>query len=462
MTIRRKLNIALLVLFALLLTTTFAVQYIVADISTLALSQARMRELSVFTDDVRAEIYHQVAVAHGFQAKDLDAGWWPDDVIRDVEVRVNHAATDRERQTWSQVAGLIGQLAALPAGDPQWAGVTYQVDSLLRKLRRDYDRRIANALADSAGVVSVAQTTVFFAAIISAFVFVIMTLKIRDWLVKPIEVLNEATIHLGSGQLDHRVSLNGRDELAQLALRINTMARRLAEHQAQLVEAREMAAIGELCAQIAHGLRNPLSGMRAGAQLASKRLGESQELQGVLGELILGIDCMDARITQLFEFTRACELVCAPTPFAELLGLAVEDAGSILRQKSIRVEHDDQTNGVNWMLDKARMAAVVGEIITNAAHHSPENSLIEIRGEVTPSPEKSLRITIQDQGKGIHPNALGRIFDVFYTTRPNGSGMGLALARRVLNRCGGQISVASELGTGTRVTITVGYSGMAT
>ncbi len=456
MTIRRKLNLAMLAMFGMLLITTAVVVHTVRTISTQALTHARLRELSVFTDGVRAEVFYRMAVARGFGPIRDREDWWPADVLQDVGVRINLSAGDTERVSWTRVRDAIQTLARVPGDDPKVVDLVRDADRQLRKLRRDYDRLVADSVARTADVASSAQDIVVVVALGSALLFAVVTLLIRDWLVKPILALNHAADEIGKGRLDHRVSLDGRDELAQLARRLDVMAHKLAEHQKQLVESRELAAIGELCTNVAHGLRNPLAGMRAGAQLAGRRVNDPQKLGPMLDDIIAEIDRMDQRITQLFEFSRVCRVDRQPTCFEDLIADARAEARGAVEPRHIQLHTQDRTHGITWPIDRQKLASAIGELITNAAHHSDDGAAITVSGSVTPKANgtpPTFSISVTDQGRGIPPAVMKQLFNLFYTTRPTGTGMGLPIVRRIVQQHNGTIEITSAIGAGTRVDV---------
>jgi two-component system, NtrC family, sensor kinase len=444
MTVRRKFNVAMLAMFCMLLATTGVVQIVVRGVSSHGLSQARMRELSVFTGDVRAEIFYQQAVARGFGPMREEEDWWPEDVLRDVEVRIHHAQSDTERDCWQSVHDSMQAMSTLPADDPRTLDLVRSADQKLRTLSREYDRRIGDGLASIANVVSTTQSLVFAAVLLSALLFAVVTFLIRDWFVNPINALNEAAHKIGEGRLDHRISLDGTDELSQLASQINTMSEKIAAHQKQLVEAHELATIGEMCTNVAHGLRNPLAGMRAGAQLAVRRSREHTGTCEVFEDIIREIDCMDTRITQLFEYSRTHDLTRSPTTVEQLVRDAEVEVRGVFDSRDITIQIDDKTLGKAWMVDRDRLVSAIGELFTNAVHHSTDAAVIDVHALVESNgngSSRGVRISVRDYGSGIPPQSVERIFDLFYTSRPNGTGMGLPLVRRLIERHGGTIDV---------------------
>ncbi|HRX83899.1 MAG TPA: HAMP domain-containing sensor histidine kinase, partial [Phycisphaerae bacterium] len=308
------------------------------------------------------------------------------------------------------------------------------------------------------------------AAALTVLLLLVYLSMIRRWLIRPVDVLRASVETIGHGDLAHRVPLAGRDELAVLARGIDGMAAGLAAHQAELVRAREFSAIGEMCANIAHGLRNPLAAIRSGAQLAARRANGSATVRESFDDLAAQADVMDQRISRLFLFSRPLELRATSVSFVDLAASAHAQARNVLTTRDVRLTIDDATNGRGWCIDAERVAEAVAELIMNAAHHSPPQSEVrvhgaaDIDGAVSSAPDTScpepggpgtLRIEVIDRGAGMSPATCAKAFDTFFTTRPGGTGMGLALVRKLAKKHGGTVSIESQPNAGTTITLTL-------
>lgn len=462
MTIRSKLNLSVLALIVIFVTAMAVTMQAVVENAGQVQAYSRMREQSRFTSDVTTDIYHHVAAAAGTLELPIspEPTDWPDYALQDVDTQIRLSRTDRERLLWQRVRTAISALgetdgAASPRHVIAEAVETARVN--LRALRTDYDLAEASFIATVAATSLRAQVAIAVAGGLMILVFLVHLILVRDWLVRPIEVLKASADAIGEGLLDHRVQLFGDDELAQLARRIDAMAHSLAKHQSELIETREMAAIGALCANVAHGLRNPLAAIRACAQLVERRT-RTEETASLLGDLVQQVDRLDERITKVFAFSRIKQLKLDCATFADLAGAARATALPLLDARSIELDVDDRTDGIIWCLDQVRIAEALGELVTNAVHHSPREARILLRGSVVPSDEDygRLRLQVIDKGAGMAQTTIDKACDLFFTARPNGSGMGLAIVKRLIQSHGGTIAIESELGKGTTVTIVVG------
>lgn len=463
MSIRWKLNLLVAALIGVFLVTVAFVMYAANEDVASTLRFEATGGLSQFTSDVRSSIYLHLAseadaspLPPGLEATD-----WPRYLLEDIAVRIRLSETEDERKLWTAVSkqiAEIGRLQAEGANGDALAGPVHEVIHDLRLLRNDYDRRAAELQATIASNHFRTYTAVWTATILTVSLMLVYLFMVRRWLVAPINRLITWADTTGTGVLDRPDALEGKDELAELAQHMGVMARRLAQHQKALLEARELSAIGEVCGNIAHGLRNPLAAFRSSVQLAQRSVDVEDPLAERLARLLTQADRMDERITRMFEFSKPLELIREPVTFDALARVARADAQPLLDKYGLDIELHDCAGDAVWHIDPGQIACVLAELITNAAHHSRPGGRITVSGAALPASNgatAALTITVRDEGAGIPPATLDKVFDLFFTSRSDGTGVGLALAHRIIRKHNGDIRIDSTPGQGTTVTITL-------
>jgi signal transduction histidine kinase len=452
MTVRWKLNLAVFALIAVFLAAAGVSLHAVSANAEQTRSYVRMREMSQFTADIRTRFYAAVAVLRDPSAalrSSLPEDWVATS-LDDINVQIMHAQTPRERQLWEKVAQDVRSLAdsVEQHGDADAVQeIMHDAERSLGELRSYYDLAQYDSIATTARTSFRAQVAVGVAGAVTVLLLLAYLSMIRAWLVRPVEILKASAAAIGRGELDHRIPLKGRDELAVLARCLEEMAVGLAAHQRALVEAREFSVIGEMCANVAHGLRNPLAALRSGAQLAARRCNGDAVIRDAFEALARQAEIMDQRITRLFDFSRPLVITPRPTAFGELVESARNLARPVLSEREIELLVEDQTHGAIFPIDRDVLAQAIGELVTNAAHHSPQRGRVVVRGEKRT--DGGLRIAVRDRGAGMSAATASKAFDPFFTSRPGGSGMGLSLARRAVERHGGTLALESALGEGT-------------
>jgi CheY-like chemotaxis protein/anti-sigma regulatory factor (Ser/Thr protein kinase) len=226
--------------------------------------------------------------------------------------------------------------------------------------------------------------------------------------------------------------------------------------QRRLAIADRMASAGTLAAGVAHELNNPLAFVRANLEylLETLRLPLGSEEQQALFEARAGAVRMQEIVRGMKLFSRIEEETVGPVALDAVIGSAVRLAQNEIRHRArleLAVENVPPVSG-----SEARLAQVFVNLLVNAAQAIPVGAADANRIRVSARQHgDSALVEIADTGCGIPPEVLRRIFDPFFTTKPVGvgTGLGMAICHGIITGLGGQISVESEQGRGTRVRV---------
>ncbi len=238
----------------------------------------------------------------------------------------------------------------------------------------------------------------------------------------------------------------GASAQAGIALRNARSMAELQIAQAELVRSERLATMGELAGSVAHGVRNPLAGIRASAQIALAQT-QDEDLRESLTGIISESDRLESRVRALLDFSR---------PFQPKLGrvdprAVVTAVQRALEPRAVRI-------GVQFEVaieSTAELEACDGDFVEEALLELVGNALrmmepqgggrlrISVRREAS-----DIVFSVEDSGPGIPLEIQPRIFDVFFTTRAEGTGMGLATVKRIVEALGGSVAVRSSPGAG--------------
>src|SRR6201987_4170986 len=220
----------------------------------------------------------------------------------------------------------------------------------------------------------------------------------------------------------------------------------------QLQVSERLAAVGRITAGVAHEVKNPLNSMRLWLENLKESLPADQDpgAQQAVQVLDKEIDRLDAVVKRFLDFTRPVELKLEATNVAELLRDVMSVSQPQLLKAGIEIE-DLLANGVPevWA-DRDLLKQAVLNLVLNAAEAMPAGG--ELHVELTRRGEMA-EIKVSDTGKGIPIENQQKIFQLFFTTRPGGSGIGLATTFRIVQLHNGSIGFQSEAGRGTNLLI---------
>jgi two-component system, NtrC family, sensor histidine kinase HydH len=242
---------------------------------------------------------------------------------------------------------------------------------------------------------------------------------------------------------------------AALAQRADELARANAELrqvQRQLVTAERFAALGEITAAVAHGLGNPLAAIRARAQLALGAPPEGPAREDLVA-LLRETDRLIERMRALLDFGRPVEQRRVPTDLETAVAHALESVRARVAAQSVRLDVAIPPDLPKVQLDPACFEEALLCLVGNGLDAMPGGGRLRVYTETVP-PGEGLRLVVEDSGPGMSLPALARAFEPFFTTKPGGTGLGLAVARKLLSSGGALLHLESDPG-GTRAVITL-------
>jgi signal transduction histidine kinase len=225
-------------------------------------------------------------------------------------------------------------------------------------------------------------------------------------------------------------------------------------HELERLRSGALAALGRMATQVAHELKNPLAGLRLYARHLEQRLERVQDRDGAdLARKITGtVDNLAAVVNEITAFGRTPELRRAPTDLKALLEECVTFARAKVARDDIRVESTYDPACPAAPVDARELRKAFLNLILNGLEALGPGGRLTVTTSYAPA-VRTTTVTLDDTGGGMSEETLARVFDLFFTTKPEGTGLGMALARSVITRHGGQLAINSEVGQGTRVIV---------
>lgn len=287
----------------------------------------------------------------------------------------------------------------------------------------------------------------WIAALGGTLIALFLGMLVARTLTRPLNELTVATRALARGKLEQQVPVRSQDELGELAHSFNQMSADLA---------RANQARRQMTADIAHDLRNPLTVI--GGYLESLRDGVLKPNPERFETMYSEVQHLQRLVDDLRTLSLAdageLRLQREPVPVAELLARVAAAYQHQAQQQNIALTVNASVLEVN--LDAERMEQVLGNLVSNALRYTPDGGKIRL----TAHPDAgSVLLGVEDTGSGIQPEAIDHIFERSYRADPsrsgNESGLGLAIAKSIVELHGGKIRVESKLGTGSRFWISL-------
>lgn len=305
---------------------------------------------------------------------------------------------------------------------------------------------------------------------------------------RPVKALTRGTEHLSAGDLGYQIEVHSDDEIGELARSFNSMSRQLrAEHNENVAWTRtleqrveqktrelkrahehalhteKMASIGKMAAVLAHEINNPLSGILTYAKLLRKWMDQQGDGKDRRGDICESLDLIASEsrrcgdlVKNLLTFSRTTPMNLQATNLNQVIERSLRLIQHQLDLAGIQVQLELDLNLPPVQCDGAQIEQVLLALMVNALDAMPQGGNLWIMSKLS-AEENIVRVTVRDDGTGISPEILPRLFEPFLTTKETGRGVGLGLAisRSILERHNGNIEVQSEVGRGTTFTVTL-------
>jgi signal transduction histidine kinase len=296
---------------------------------------------------------------------------------------------------------------------------------------------------------------------------IIMASLMARRITNPLKKLVDGTVKISEGDFTQKIDIESKDEIGDLARSFNHMSHqllltrsRMETANRKLIQAEKLASIGRLSASIAHEIRNPLTSVKLNIQkvLESERL-DTPEIDH-LSLSQEGISQIEIFIKELLNFARVSELNLDLFSMEQIIDSSLKMMADSFELKKIVLIKNFQEDLPQLEVDGDKLRQVFLNVLHNACE------AVDVGGEVTISlslhekgQKKKMKIEVSDNGAGIPKKDLENIFEPFFTTKSSGIGLGLANARKIIERHKGVIKVKTAEGKGSTFEILLPYRG---
>jgi signal transduction histidine kinase len=225
-------------------------------------------------------------------------------------------------------------------------------------------------------------------------------------------------------------------------------------HELERLRSGALAALGRMATQVAHELKNPLAGLRLYARHLEGRMARAEDSEGeeIAGKITKLVDHLAAVVTEITAFGRPPELHRVPVALAPLLDECLALAQARAPMIDVTIERRYDAGCPEPVLDARELRKAFLNLMLNGLEAlSPGGRLVVSTSYLADA--DSVLVDVEDTGAGMNEETVSRMFDLFFTTKPEGTGLGMAIIRSVVDRHGGALSVESAPGQGTRARV---------
>ena len=289
------------------------------------------------------------------------------------------------------------------------------------------------------------------ALIAAAIAAIVLTATLMARVTSSLSSLSEAADAVTRGDLQHQVRANDDDDLGRVANAFNTMTSQLRATLNKLAQREALAAVGQFAAVLSHEIRNGHTSMRLDLQRATKRLPDGDAGKVLLSRTLARMERLDRSIAGSLALARSGAVHMTELDLREPLEGAIAAAGA----DGLTINANLPESPVRVLGNSGAIEQLFVNLLRNARDAAGTEGRVDLALDVGTN---SVRTCVRDDGPGIPPDELGKIFDPFYTTKRTGAGLGLGIARQIARAHGGDVCAVPTHGRGAALEVTLPLS----
>jgi len=365
-----------------------------------------------------------------------------------------------------QQSHLVGTPLVQHLQDEFWVGkyLNYKGIEVLGTVMRPADNKwylvLERDFSEVAGQVSQVKQALFLSTLGLLVVLIIVTIILTTSITRPLQKLMDGARRIAAGDLSLPVIVpQGNDEISFLAEEFDRMRARVAASRGRLIEQLEeseqrrlesqrLAAIGTLASSLAHEIRNPLNAISLLiAQLERSKQPEDAK-EKMINEMRQELGRLDRLVSDILDYARPLQLQKESINLQAFIESVTTFYRGMLESKKLhlKLQFPETPIFIEGDGDKLRQAFV--NLIKNGVEAMGVSGELSISLDVL---DRGIRCIISDNGVGIDPKTKGRLFDLFFTTKDQGTGLGLSMVKKIIDAHGAKIDIESSPGKGTSI-----------
>ncbi|MGM0465986.1 MAG: sensor histidine kinase, partial [Acidobacteriota bacterium] len=279
---------------------------------------------------------------------------------------------------------------------------------------------------------------------------------IGDMILNPIQRLLSGTKEVSLGNLEVSIDYKKQDEMKTLVDGFNAMVKSLRKHQQELADITKKIAWAEMARKVAHEIKNPLTPIQLSAEHIMQVYEDNREdFKKVLKEstsyIVTEVENLRKIAQDFLETSKKASLQKETLNLKQIIKETIEPYKSILSER-IQFKEKYDAEDMLFSGDKAKIKTVFRNILTNAIESIKDRGVIEIKASST---DDEISLDIRDTGSGIQKQMLENIFEPYFSTKEGGTGLGLPIAKKILEDHEGSIKASPNKPTGLKISITL-------
>jgi signal transduction histidine kinase len=271
------------------------------------------------------------------------------------------------------------------------------------------------------------------------FILVILAKNLSKRLAAPLNKLTKVARKISNGQYNERLPPFQEPYAQEVGVAFNSMMDALEKQQQSMVQSTTLSTVGKMSSSLVHEMRNPLSSIKINLQALSRKVKDEEGYNEMANISLLQVGRLESMFDDLLQFSKPIEIHREACTFAEIVSEVMISVMSEAEKKNIELKVDDKLQDFLFMADRENSCRALTNLVCNAIQWSQQDSVVTITAKRPVGNGGVVIICVKDQGPGLRPEQMEKVFQPFFTTREMGTGLGLANVKKVMDYQGGSV-----------------------
>jgi len=276
-------------------------------------------------------------------------------------------------------------------------------------------------------------------AICTLFILVVLAQNLSKRLAAPLEKLTMVARQISDGRHKERLPPFQEEYAQEVGEAFNTMMDALEKQQQSMIQSSTLSTVGKMSSSLVHEMRNPLSSIKINLQALARKVKDEEGYDEMAAIALLQVGRLEGMFDDLLQFSKPMDIQKKATTFAELVDETIIAVKSEIEKKNIALKVDDKLQKFLFQADREHSCRALINLVHNAIQWSDYGSTVSISGRRPGRDTGAAIISVSDQGPGLRPEQMEKVFQPFFTTRELGTGLGLANVKKVMDYQGGSV-----------------------
>jgi len=307
--------------------------------------------------------------------------------------------------------------------------------------------------------VYILQKRAIITVALTLVVVILIALNSSKLLSNPLRKLVEVTKKIAKGQHSERLGPMEGKEVQEVGEAFNKMLDELVASQQRMVKVASLAAVGEMSSSIVHEMRSPLSSIKLNFQALRKKVEKDPDYSNLAEMTLKQFSRLERMLADLLNYGKPMEIKTLKVNFDQLIKEVLEIVLGMIEKKKIKIKIQNKLGDRYLVVDPEQIRIALTNLLTNAVQASSMEGEIEISAEISPEKPDRAVISVIDSGPGIPEHLKEKLFKPFVTTRKEGTGLGLANVKKIVDYHAGNIIAQNRKEAGAVFIITLPAGG---